>query len=60
MVPSCAVTTVVIVFEPIARLIGGDAEPLLTIVPLTVTVAVPSLTVGVTVTLVVAFGNDAV
>ncbi len=58
--PSCAVTTVVIVFEPTARAIGADADPLATVVPLTMTVAVASLTVGVTVTLVVAFETDAV
>ncbi len=58
--PSCAVTIVVMVFEPTARLIGADAEPLATVVPFTVTVAVASLTVGVTVTLVVAFETDAV
>ncbi len=60
VVPSCAVTIVVMVFGPTARFIGADAEPLATVAPLTMTVAVASLTVGVTVMLVVAFGTDAV
>ena len=46
VVPSCAVTTTVIVFAPTLRLTGVAALP-----PFTVTVAVESATVGVTVRL---------
>jgi len=54
VVPSCAVTTAVIVFVPTFRLIGPDAVPDVTVVPFTVTVALASEVVGVTVMLVVA------
>jgi len=54
VVPSCAVTIVVIVFVPIFRLIEPDALPLVTAFPFTVTVEVGSFVVGVTVMLVVA------
>ena len=47
--PSCAVTIVVIVLLPSARAIGADAVPLVSVVPFTVTVAVASLVIGVTV-----------
>ena len=50
--PSWAVTTIVIVLEPTFKFIELDAEPELTVVPLTVTVALAWFTVGVTVTLV--------
>ena len=50
VVPSCAVTTVLIVVWPTAKAIGPDAVPEVTAVPLTVTVAVGSCVVGVTVT----------
>ena len=54
VVPSCAVTTVVMVFEPWFKVITPDAEPDVTVVPLTITVAVGSLVVGVIVTDAVA------
>ena len=47
--PSWAVTSTVIVLLPTARLMLPEAEPLVTAVPLTFTVAVLSVTVGVTV-----------
>jgi hypothetical protein len=49
VVPSCAVTTVVITLLPKANAIGALALPEATLVPFTVTVAVMSATVGVTV-----------
>ena len=49
VVPSCAVTTVVMVFAPTFKLILPLALPEVTAVPLTVTVALAWLTVGVTV-----------
>ena len=57
MVPSCAVTTTLTLFIPTTRLIGPDAEPLATVVPFTVTVALASAVVGVTVTDVTAFAT---
>ena len=59
-VPSCALTTVVTVFAPTLKVIAPEALPLVTAVPLTVTVAVASLTVGVKVMDETAFGTDAV
>ena len=47
--PSCAVTTVVIVFAPTAKAIGADAVPDATVVPFTFIVAVFAVLVGVTV-----------
>ena len=47
--PSCAVTKTVIVFDPTANVIAAEALPDATAVPFTVTVAVGSATVGVTV-----------
>ena len=47
--PSCAVTTVVMVFAPVFKFIAADAVPEVTVVPLTFTVAVALLVVGVTV-----------
>ena len=60
MVPSCAVTTVVIVLVPTASGIAVLAVPDATVVPLTFTVAVESVTVGLTVIDAVAFGTLAV
>ena len=60
VVPSCAVTTVVIVVTPTPRLIEPLALPEATVVLFTFTVAVPSATVGVTVIAVVAFDTVAV
>ena len=54
VVPSCAVTKTVMVFTPTAKLIEPEAVPEVTEVPLTFTVAVESVTVGVTVIDVVA------
>ena len=48
--PSWAVTIVVILLLPTARAIAPDAEPDVTAVPFTVSVAVASLVVGVAVT----------
>ena len=50
MVPFCAVTTVVIVLLPPSKGRLADAVPEVTAVPLTVTVAVGSVVVGVIVT----------
>ena len=60
VVPSCAVTTVVIVLAPTDNVILPEAEPLVTTVPFTFTVALAWLTVGVTVIVVVALLTDAV
>jgi hypothetical protein len=60
VVPSCAVTTVVIVLLPTLKLIAPLALPLATVVPFTFTVALLSVTVGVTVILLVALDTDAV
>ncbi len=53
VLPSPAVTTVVIVFGPTAKGIAPEGVPEVTAMPLTFTVAVVSLVVGVTVMLVV-------
>jgi hypothetical protein len=58
--PSCAVTAVVMVLLPMARGIVPLALPLDTIVPLTLAVALLSVTVGVTVIPLVAYGTEAV
>ena len=60
VVPSWAVTMVVIVFGPTASAIESEALPEATVVPFTVTVAVASATVGVTVRLVTALATDCV
>ena len=48
------------VFSPTTRLIGPEAVPEVTGVPLTVTVALACATVGVTLMLVVEFVTEAV
>ena len=53
--PSWAVTTVVMTLEPTLKAMGPEAVPLVTVVPFTLTVAEPWLTVGVTVILVTPF-----
>ena len=58
--PSCAVTTVVMVFGPTTKGILADAVPEATAVPFTVTVAVSSLVVGVRVIEVMALLTFAV
>ena len=60
--PSCVawLHTVVMVFAPAFRAMPADAIPEVTAVPLTVTVAVGSAVVGVTVMDVVLFPTDAV
>ncbi len=58
--PSCEVTTVVIVLEPTESAMAPEAEPEGTDTPFTVTVAVASATVGVTVKEVTLFETDAV
>ena len=60
VVPSCAVTTVVIILPPTARGIDPDGLPLATGVPFTVIVAVGSAAVGVSVIEVTLFATDAV
>ena len=55
MVPSSAVPTTVIVFDPTLNEIAVDAEPEVTVVPFTVMVALAFVRVGVTVIVVVAF-----
>ena len=60
VMPSCAVTTVVITFEPTFREMGAEAAPLVTEVALTVMVAAASVAVGVTVMLLVTLATDAV
>ena len=50
VVPSCDVTTVVMVLSPLAKAMLPDAVPEVTAVPFTVTVALGSSVVGVTVT----------
>jgi len=59
-VPSCALTTVLIVLDPTVREIASLGVPDATAVSLTVTVAVESVTVGVTVMEVMAYGTLAV
>ena len=49
MVPSCAVTTVVMMLVPTESAIDPLAEPDATVVPLTLTEAALSVTIGVTV-----------
>ena len=48
------------VFGPTKRLTGSEVLPEVTLVPLTVTVALACATVGVTVMLVVSLGTEAV
>ena len=60
VVPSCAVTIVVITLVPTVRAIDPLADPDATVVPFTFIVAVASVTVGVTMIDVVAFGTLAV
>ena len=60
VIPSCAVTRVLIVFVPTESEIAPLAVPDVTEVPFTLTVAVPSVTDGVTVREVVALGTEAV
>ncbi|MNK99744.1 hypothetical protein D3C87_1201560 [compost metagenome] len=52
--PFCAVTTIVTMLAPVFRAIAPEALPLVVAMPLTVTVAVGSATVGVTVSEAVA------
>ena len=58
--PSCAVTTVLIVFAPTFKVTLPLALPDATELPFTVTVALVSVSVGVTVILEVALVTDAV
>ena len=60
IVPSCAVTTVVMVFGPTTNGIAPDGLPEATLTPFTVTVAVTWLTVGVKVMALVPMLTDAV
>jgi hypothetical protein len=59
VVPSWAVTTVVIVFGPTFKKIPSDAVPDATGAPSTVTVALGSVVVGVTITELALFGTEA-
>ena len=60
MVPSCAVTLTVIALAPSLSAMAALAEPLVTAVPSTVTVAAECATVGVTFAWVLAFATVAV
>ena len=60
MVPSSAVTIVVMVLSPTFRLISVEGVPLDTGLPLTMIVAFASLAVGVTDIVVTSFVTDAV
>ena len=60
VVPSCAVTTTVIMLLPTFSEIEPEAEPEVTAVPLTVIVALAWVRVGVTVIEVVALATEAV
>lgn len=59
VLPSCAVTLMVITFIPGFMLTGADAVPDATGVPFTVTVAVGSVVVGVTVVDITVAGTAA-
>lgn len=59
VVPSPAVTIVLIVFAPTLRAIAPEGVPEVTETPLTVTVAVPSFTMGVIDTDETAFATEA-
>ena len=59
VVPSCAVTTVLTVLLPGLMVIAPDALPLDTAVPFTVTLAVASARVGVTVIVAVPIETPA-
>jgi len=59
-VPFCAVTTVVMVFEPTFNAMAPDAVPEFTAIPFTVTVEVATLVFGVTVIDVMVLATDAV
>ena len=60
VVPFWAVTTTVTVFEPTLMVIAWEALPEIVFVPLTLTVALGSLTVGVRVMLVTVLAIEAV
>jgi hypothetical protein len=60
VVPSCAVVTTVTVLLPTLKLIAPDAVPLATSTPFTITVALMSDTIGVTVMLLTSFATLAV
>jgi hypothetical protein len=60
VVPSCAVTTVVSVFDPTTSGSDALAAPEATVTPFTFTVEVLSVSVGVSVTEAVALGTFAV
>ena len=60
VVPSAAVTTILIVLFPTARFMAADDEPLLTICAFTVIVDVISLAVGVSVIKDIALVTDTV
>lgn len=60
VMPSCAVTTVVMVFAPTFKLILLLATPVATAVPFTVTVALAWFTVGVKVIEDTVFATDCV
>ena len=53
-----AVTVTEIVFVPTSKLIGDDADPLVTAMPFTLTVALLWATVGVTVILVTLLATE--
>ena len=55
--PVCAVPTMVMVLAPTAKVMAAEGFPEVTGVPFTVTVAVLSASVGVTVMLLIEFGT---
>ena len=60
VIPSCAVTTMVIVLEPTINAIEPEGEPEETVVLLTLIVALAWFTVGVTVALVTPLATKSV
>ena len=58
--PSCAVTIVVMALAPMLKVIAPEGLPEVTVVLFTVTVAVGSAVVGVTITEVMAFPTASV
>ncbi len=57
--PSCAVTTTLMVLAPTVKLSAPDADPLATVVPLTVIEAKALLAKGVKVKLLILLPTDA-
>ena len=60
VIPSCAVTTVLIILSPVLNAMAVDAFPLATVTLFTFIVALASLAVGVTVMELTLFATEAV